>query len=133
MNKIEDTVDFLIRPYIYIYIYSWASGLGCVRSLFFLCIFRLSFSRAKRVPPWGPCWPKVISLSQQTRPETKIGTIFVTCWTSGRASQNRYFLASHQNVKSQRISRTWRPMSPFWNEQHDLRSPFGIVFHRFAE
>ena len=52
-----------------------ASGLGHVRSLFFPCVFSLSFSCAKRVPPWGPRWPKVVSISQQTRPETKIGQI----------------------------------------------------------
>ena len=35
------------------------------------------------------------------------------------------FLASHQKVKNQRISRSWRPLSPFWIKKHDFWHPIG--------
>ena len=70
-----------------------------------------------------------------SRPETwRRGMAFVplaTPWRStarffkknlyiGRVSKNLHFLASHQNVKNQRIIETGKAMSPLWNPKHDF-------------
>ena len=56
------------------------------------------------------------------------GSIFWIWEPIGKASNNHDFLESHQNVKKQRISRTWRLMSPFGIKSMTFDFPFGIVF-----
>ena len=52
------------------------------------------------------------------------GSICSICCSIGQVPQNVFGGALPQNVKNQRISRTWRPTSPFWIPKHDFRGPF---------
>ena len=62
------------------------------------------------------------------------GSIFSICWSIGKASKNDDFLASHQNVKNQMISRNWEAhVATLDPKTWLLRYPLASFFHRFCE
>ena len=111
MSRTSLSLSFYIHIciYIYIYIYKFA-GPSAQRRVGILS----GWSNGQRVllsiDPGDPCRPETWRrriLESLFRPFGAPRPDFSIFWSIGRASKNDDFLASHQNVKNQRISRTW--------------------------
>ena len=103
---------------------SLANFPSCPRSL-----FPTYFLASGKWLVQGASWPKTTSLSQQRCPSGRFGSNFLISCSIEEPSEKSCYLASHQKVTNQRISRGCEaqggPCLNFWNKDHQAPPRFG--------